>query len=154
MTDLAKVQRAINVLSFGKSPLTAEMVSNASKSSGVPVDFILTAGTLESHLGTAGRAVPTKNAFNLGNTDCGDYKPAVRNSCNSFKNDWESGLNAFTSLIRNCYFDEGEKITLETYIARDFRAVRCSVKGSRYMTDRMAKSKYLAKIGEVRKLLS
>jgi hypothetical protein len=125
------------------SPLNAEMIIETSQASGVPVDFILTVCHAESHCGTKGRAVQTKNPFNVGNTDAGDWKSVVCGRANWCLNSWAEGLAKFTALIKNCYFEEGEKITLTKYIDRDFRAVRCGIQGKRYMTDRNAAAKYL-----------
>ena len=124
------------------SPIPAVRWIELSQELNFPLDFLLTAGKIESHFGTRGRAVQTKNIFNVGNTDGGDYKAVKYNSFNSFNSSFEAGLIRYVDLIRNCYFFEGEEIRLKTFIQRDFRAVRCSQAGKRYMTDRLAKPKY------------
>jgi hypothetical protein len=124
------------------SPIPAARWIELSQELNFPLDFLLTAGKIESHFGTRGRAVRTKNIFNVGNTDGGDYKPVAHDSFNSFNDSFEKGLVRYAQLIRDCYFLENEKISLRTFIKRDFRAVRCSQAGKRYMTDRLAKQKY------------
>ena len=131
---------------FPNSPVTTQMIVDSSIKSGVPVDFILAVGHNESHLGTKGRAVQTKNPMNVGNTDAGDYKAVRCGVANNCLSDWQAGLDAFTSLISRCYFNEGEPIKLQTWIDRDFRAVRCNIAGKRYMTDRRATIKYQERI--------
>lgn len=136
-----QVQGYINKY-FPTTPITAQMIIDESNRSGVPVSFILAVGHNESHMGTKGRAVPTRNPFNVGNVTAGDNKPT---NCRQYSNclgSWEEGLQAFTSLITRCYFHEGEEVKLETWMSRDFRAVRCNVAGKRYMTDGKALGKY------------
>ena len=125
------------------SPLTGEMIVEASIANNFPVDFILTVCHAESHCGTKGRAVETRNPFNVGNTDFGDWKEVVCGIANWCLDDWATGLAKFINLIKGCYFEEGESISINTYMERDFRAVRCEVKSKRYMTDVNSKSKYL-----------
>jgi hypothetical protein len=86
--------------------------------------------------------VQTRNIFNVGNTDGGDYKAVRRDSFNSFNNSYEEGVVKLTKLIRDCYFYENERPDLKLFIERDFRAVRCLQVGKRYMSDRFAKYKY------------
>jgi hypothetical protein len=138
---------------FPTSPITAEMIFNQSAKSGVPADFILAVGHNESHMGTKGRAVQTKNPFNVGNTDAGDTKAVnCSTNYNNCLEGWQAGLDAFTSLITRCYFHEGEEIKLQTWIDRDFRAVRCNIAGKRYMTDTRAKIKYAERIQNLKQL--
>jgi hypothetical protein len=124
------------------SPIPAVRWIELSQELNFPLDFLLTAAKIESHFGTRGRAVKTKNIFNVGNTDGGDYKPVAHNEFNSFNSSFEAGLIRYAELIRNCYFFENEEISLKTFIQRDFRAVRCSQVGKRYMSDRLATPKY------------
>ena len=131
---------------FPYSPVTTEMIVRISDHYNIPVGFILAVGHNESHMGTKGRAVATMNPMNVGNTDAGDYKAVVCGVANNCLNDWEQGLNAFGTLIRDCYFHEGEEIKLDTWMARDFRAVRCGLEGKRYMTDWRALGKYQERI--------
>lgn len=143
--NIENVQKYINRY-FPKSPITAQMIMEASQKYNIPPGFILAVGHNESHLGTKGRAVATKNPFNVGNTDSGDYKAVKCGVANNCLNDWQAGLDAFTSLITRCYFNEGETIKLQTWVGRDFRAVRCNIAGKRYQTDTRAKIKYQERI--------
>jgi hypothetical protein len=137
---------------FPDTPVTAEMLANQSKKSKVPVGFILAAGHNESHMGTKGRAVETQNVFNVGNTDAGDYKPTVCGQASNCLSNWQQGLDAFTDLITKCYFNENEEIKLETWISRDFRAVRCDINGKRYMTNPNALNTYQERIKNLQHL--
>jgi hypothetical protein len=128
------------------------MIFNQSAKSGVPADFILAVGHNESHMGTKGRAVQTKNPMNVGNTDGGDYKTVRCGIYNNCLSDWQAGLDAFTSLITRCYFHEGEEIKLQTWIDRDFRAVRCNIAGKRYMSDTRAGIKYAERIQNLKQI--
>lgn len=139
---LAKIQTYLEAYT-PNSPISPELILRVAEQEKFPVSFLLVSGTLESHLGTYGRAVATKNVFNVGNTDCGDKKQANKiDGCSVFEDEWEKGFLSFTTLIKNCYFEENEKISLEKFIARDFRAVRCPQKGARYMTDKNATNQY------------
>jgi len=135
---------------FANSPITADMIVNTSQHFNIPVGFILAVGHNESHMGTRGRAVGTMNPMNVGNTDYGDYKDVVCGVANNCLSDWEAGLATFGKLIRDCYFNEGETINLQTWIDRDFRAVRCGLQGKRYMTDWLAKYKYQERINNLK----
>lgn len=143
-----KVQSVIDKYGRGKSPINAQQLIQASQKSGVPIDFMLVSGIQESNLGTAGRAVATRNIFNVGNTDGGDGKAAKRDKYNEFHDDWMSGINRFTSLITKQYFP-GKKPTLDAFIANDFRRPD----GARYMTNPKAKQAYISLANSVRKML-
>ncbi len=136
------VQSVTKLIAKYQSPISPDRWVELSQELNFPLNFLLASAHFESHFGTRGRAVKTKNIYNIGNTDGGDYKPVAHDKYNSFNDDFESGIINFASLIRNCYFYENEEIDLKTFIKRDFRAVRCSQKGKRYMSDRLAKIKY------------
>jgi hypothetical protein len=140
-----QIQAYINTY-FPYSPVTAEMIERVGTHYNIPAGFILAVGHNESHMGTKGRAVETMNPFNVGNTDGGDYKAVVCGVANNCLSGWEEGLNTFAKLISECYFYEGEEIKLDTWISRDFRAVRCGLEGKRYMTDWSALGKYQERI--------
>jgi hypothetical protein len=143
--NIENIQKYINRY-FPKSPISAQMIMEASQKYNIPPGFILAVGHNESHMGTKGRAVATRNPFNVGNTDSGDYKAVKCGVANNCLNSWQAGLDAFTSLISRCYFNDGEAIRLQTWVGRDFRAVRCNIAGKRYMTDYRAKIKYAERI--------
>jgi hypothetical protein len=84
--------------------------------------------------------------YNVGNTDAGDYLPVVCGVANNCLNSYEEGVYTYINLIKGCYFHENEEIKIETFIERDFRAVRCNIKGKRYMTDTRALTKYREKL--------
>ena len=131
------------------SPLTAQMIIDTADKFSIPDGFILAVGHNESHMGTKGRAVQTMNPFNVGNTDFGDGKIVTCGVANNCLNSWQQGLEQFASLITRCYFDEGETIHLETWVGRDFRAVRCNIAGKRYMTSQYVKVQYVERIANL-----
>lgn len=128
------------------TPLTADIIVKYADMYQIPDGFFLAVCHNESHCGTKGRAVPTKNPFNVGNVTAGDNKPT---NCQQYSNcldSFEEGVEKFAKLIKEKYFYENEKIGLETWISRDFRAVRGDVKGGRYMTDTQSLTKYQERI--------
>ena len=146
-----QIQAYINKY-FATSPVSAQMIFEASHKTKIPAGFILAVGHNESHMGTKGRAVQTQNPFNVGNVTAGDRLPT---DCSLFSNclsSWQEGLDSFTSLISRCYFNEGENINLQTWVDRDFKAVRCNIAGKRYMTDVGARGKYLERIKNLQEL--
>ena len=151
-TDQRHAIEAYRAKYFPNSPVTTDMIIKASEESGVPAGFILAVGHNESHMGTKGRAVATKNPFNVGNVTAGDNKPTNCNRFSNCLNDWQEGVNAFTSLITRCYFNEGEPIKLQTWIDRDFRAVRCNIAGKRYMTSNRVLPLYQERINNLKTL--
>lgn len=121
------------------------MILNTSKKYNLPVNIILGFGHLESHMGTKGRAVETKNPMNVGNTTAGDYKGVKCGVYNNCLSSWQEGLNQFARLITECYFNENEPREYKTLIDRNFIAQRCNIKGLRYMTDTRSVSKHREK---------
>lgn len=116
------------------SPVPSSKICEISEAENFPVDFLLVAGIAEGHFGTRGAATETLNIFNVGNTDCGDNRKRVDDGCSRFESSWVDSIYTYINLIRNCYFLEGEPISLDTFINRNFIAQRCDVKGLRYMT--------------------
>jgi hypothetical protein len=94
VNDPNKIQSIINKYGNGKSPFKASDYIEVSKSTGVPVELLLAQGIAESNLGTAGRAVTTKNVGNVGNTDSGAAE---------YRNSWLDGLYRQANLLRNEY---------------------------------------------------
>ena len=62
--DQSAIQDFIDKNSGGKSPVTSQDVMDVSAKYGVPVEFILAQGKLESSFGTKGRGSRTKNIYN------------------------------------------------------------------------------------------
>lgn len=129
-----------------QSPIAPETVLLVANQNNFPVSFMLAVGHNESHLGSKGRAVQTRNPMNVGNTDGGDYKAVKCGVYNNCLERFDTGLTIFVDLIKRCYFHENEEIKLSTFMKRDFRAVRCNVKGKRYMTDTKALIKYQERV--------
>ena len=127
------------------------MIVASSKRTGTPVDMYLIMGISESHLGTRGRAVATKNIYNVGNTDGGDGNSANDPrfaKYNSFQKDWVAGLDRFGHLIADKYFP-GTTPSMQQFIDNDFRMPN----GLRYMTSSQAKSNIISIKYEVDKML-
>jgi len=138
---VAKTQAYIDKYS-NNSPLTGEMLVKISEERNFPVSFMLAVAHNESHFGTKGRAVGTNNPYNVGNTDAGDYKAVQCGVANWCLESPEQGVHTFVDLISTRYFNEGEQISLQTWIDRDFRAVNGTIAGKRYQTDKQALVKY------------
>ena len=94
INDTAKIQGIIHKYGRGRSPLTASDYIEVSKSTGIPVELLLAQGIAESNLGTAGRAVRTKNVGNVGNTDSG---------AEEHRNSWKDGLYRQANLLKKEY---------------------------------------------------
>jgi hypothetical protein len=131
--------------------MNGENVLKVSQEYNIPVSIILAFAHNESHFGTKGRAVATNNPMNVGNTDYGDYKPVVCGVANNCLASIEDGLKVFAILLKNKYFYENEKPTLEILIERDFKAVRGDIKNKRYMTDKNAAQKYKQRLKDLEK---
>lgn len=70
---------------YPNSPVTGNMIANASAEYGVSWEMMVAIMAQDSSMGTAGKAVRTKNPGNVGNTDDG--------STQNF-NSWQEGVNA------------------------------------------------------------
>lgn len=133
---------------FPTSPVDPAELVNLAQTHNFPLDFILINGHLESHMCTAGRGAESNNCHNVNNTDAGDYKPTVCGQYTECLNNVYIGEIKFINLIKNCYMNENQLITLQTWLDQDFRVQRtvapfCNAsKGSRYMTDVKSLSKY------------
>lgn len=130
------------------SPMSIDELLELADKYQFPYDLLLISGHAESHLGTYGRGATSKNPWNVDNVTAGDYLPTVCGFLTRCLDTWDEGQIKYMELIRNCYMNENEQVTLQAFMDRDFRTVRqvapyCSAKvGSRYMTDKNAKFKY------------
>jgi YD repeat-containing protein len=132
--DPASVQKIIDKYSNGKSPLKAEDFIEVSNKYGVPLDLMLAQAIAESNIGTQGRAVRTKNIFNVGNTD--DGKENNQSS-------WKAGLENYAQLIKNEYATDPNNITTQDILNNDFTQPK---KGGRYAT-----AKYTPQVAKILK---
>lgn len=130
------------------------MLQKSSEKYKIPLDFYLTVGSLESNLGTKGRGKDSKNPYNIGNVTWADGLPTVCDLGTLCLDSWETGIDKFASLIYACYFEEGETITIDKWIERDFKAVRCNVKGKRYMTSNRTQQTYPPVLTDIRQILN
>lgn len=94
VSDPNKIQSIINKYGNGKSPFKASDYVEVSRQTGVPVELLLAQGIAESNLGTAGRAVRTKNVGNVGNTDSGAAE---------YRESWKDGLYRQANLLKKEY---------------------------------------------------
>lgn len=101
-----KVQAFIDRYSGGKSPLSADYFINLSEKYAIPLDLMLAQAAQESAFGTKGRAVRTKNMFNIGNFTPGDKYPAghpINEKNSTYMGDWERGAELYAKTIKNDY---------------------------------------------------
>ena len=162
--DIERVERVERVNSFiqGRyptSPLNGEMIISTSDSYSIPEGFLMSIFIQESSMGINGRAVGTKNPGNIGNTDAGDGKSVNCQAYNWCLGGWSVGTDLTGEYIGTCHFNEGEPISLEAWIDRDFRTVsnrgrlcRGVAIGSRYMTNpntNVAYARHLAMFSEL-----
>ena len=129
--DQSTIQGFIDKYSDNKSPVTAQDVMDVSAKYGVPVEFILAQGRLESNFGTKGRGARTKNIYNVGNVTAGDTM--AKDSTEQKKNskdmgDWVNGLESYADLMVRRYrpSDGDWNKLLEEFVNND---------GLRYATD-------------------
>jgi hypothetical protein len=147
-TDLVERTKAYFKNHFPTSPVDPEELVNLAQLHNFPLDFIILNGHLESHMCTKGRGADSNNCHNVNNTDAGDYKPTVCGQYTECLNNVYIGEVKFINLIKNCYMNENQLITLQAWLDQDFRIQRtvapyCNAsKGSRYMTDVKSLSKY------------
>lgn len=121
MIDPVKVQAYIDKMSGGKSPLNASFFIRLSEETQVPIQLILAQAAQESNFGTRGRAVRTKNMFNIGNYTEGDLYPPghPKNTMNSkFMNSWEKGAYAYANIVKRDYLkDKDMNELLNSYVS-------------------------------------
>lgn len=120
--DPSAVQAIIDKYSGGKSPLKAEDFIEVANKYGVPLDLMLAQAIGESNIGTKGRAVRSKNIFNVGNTDDGSTE---------YQNDWKAGLERYAKLLKNEYSVDG-KIDTNYLLSSDFTRPK---RGGKYAKD-------------------
>lgn len=121
--DPKEVQKIIDKYSGGKSPLKAEDFIEVANKYDVPLELMLAQAIQESNIGTKGRAVRTRNIFNVGNTDSG-----AENDMGNFK----SGLEAYARLIKSQYSVDG-KIDIQGLINSNFKRPKL---GDHYASDK------------------
>jgi len=133
-----------------KTLVTAKEWVDIAQANDFPLDFLIVQAHVESHGGTCGRAHKSNNVHNVNNTDRGDNMPVT--ICGVFTeclDNWLAGEQKFINLIKACYTKQGQQPSLADFINQDFRIQQtvkpyCSAKvGSRYMTDRNARAKYI-----------
>lgn len=138
---IAKTKEYIAKYQKSESPLDAEMLVKVAQKNNFPLDLILIQAHTESHFCTNGRAVQTKNCWNIGNVDAGDTKATdCQDGTSICLNDYEKGLGLYIYYMTSCHFHEGEKITTQKFFDRNFSIIRkgskiCGQIGARYATD-------------------
>ena len=147
---IAKTKEYIAKYSQKKVVLDAEMVVNFAQKKQFPLDLILVQAQVESNFCTLGRAVQSKQCWNIGAFDEGDTKPtSCVDGLTICQNSYLEGLELYQNFMVNCHFHEGEKPTLQRFIDRDFRQVRtgsgiCGGIGKRYATAPDYRSKIIS----------
>ena len=122
---IVKTKEYITKYSKNKVVLDAEMVVNFAQNKQFPLDLILVQAQVESNFCTAGRAVQSKQCWNIGAFDTGDTKPtSCVDGLTICQNSYLEGLELYQNFMVNCHFHEGEKATIQRFIDRDFRQVR------------------------------
>ena len=129
--DQSTIQGFIDKHSDGKSPITAQDVMDVSAKYGVPVEFILAQGRLESNFGTKGRGARTNNIYNVGNVTAGDSMAKDSTEQKKYSKDmgdWINGLESYADLMARKYrpSDGDWNKLLEEFVNND---------GNRYATD-------------------
>jgi flagellum-specific peptidoglycan hydrolase FlgJ len=145
-----KIQSYIDARTSGKAPVSAKDFISISKETGVPVDLMLAQAVQESNIGTIGRAVATKNIFNVGNITAGDKSAAKMDGNSEFQNDWVSGIKRYADVIKNEYFKKDESISADKIISNDFvRPI-----GGRYAEDPNYTTTIKSILGTIRKKIN
>ena len=129
--DQSTIQGFIDKYSDNKSPVTAQDVMDVSAKYGVPVEFILAQGRLESNFGTKGRGARTKNIYNVGNVTAGDTMAKDSTEQKKYSKDmgdWVNGLESYADLMARKYrpSDGDWNKLLEEFVNND---------GNRYAAD-------------------
>ena len=144
-----EIQSYIDKYSDGKSPITSQDVIDVSAKYGVPVEFILAQGRLESQFGTKGRGARTKNIYNVGNYTSGDTMrkdSAEQKAVSREMTDWVGGLEAYARLLQEDYMPEDgnwNRLVDNKFVNKD---------GNRYATDEKYESKLKDIISGIYKL--
>jgi flagellum-specific peptidoglycan hydrolase FlgJ len=123
-TNPQQIQKIIDKYSNGKAPLKAEDFIEVANKYNVPLDLMLAQAIQESNIGTKGRAVRTKNIFNIGNTDDGTA---------NYKGSWKSGLESYAKTISNEYIGKGNTASTQDLLSRGMTRVK---DGKRYASDK------------------
>lgn len=138
---ITKTKEYIQKYSKGEVVLEAEMVVNFAQKTNFPLDLILVQAHAESHFCTIGRAVQSKQCWNIGAFDEGDTKPtSCVDNLTICQNSYLEGLELYQNFMVNCHFHEKEIVSTQKFFDRDFRQVRqgskiCGGVGKRYATD-------------------
>ena len=131
-TDSGLEARLNRLLKKYNAPLTAKDFMDVSQQTGVSIDALVTQALIESHFGTKGRAVKTRNPLNYGNDDAGN---------NKFFSSFREGLLFAAQKLKEDFFFS----TPEDFINRGFMG-RYGI----YATDPAYKRKYQSALQRVR----
>lgn len=109
--SVERVQAIIDKFSGGKSPLKAQDFIKVAIEEKVPLDLMLAQAAAESGFGTKGRAVRTKNVFNIGNYTQGDQlskDDPLMDRYSTYMPTWMDGLKAYARNMRSNYLTRGK----------------------------------------------
>jgi hypothetical protein len=146
---IAKTKEYIAKYSQNKVVLDAEMIANFAQKKQFPLDLILVQAQVESNFCTLGRAVQSKQCWNIGAFDAGDTKPtSCADGLTICQNSYLEGLELYQNFMVNCHFHEGEKPTIQKFVDRNFLIIRqgssiCGPIGARYATDKNYRQKII-----------
>jgi flagellum-specific peptidoglycan hydrolase FlgJ len=127
-----EIQSYIEKYSDGKSPITAQDVIDVSAKYGIPVEFILAQGRLESNFGTKGRAARTNNIYNIANYTSGDTMlkdSAEQKAVSREMSGWVEGLEVYARELQKNYMPKDgnwNKLLDDEFVNKD---------GNRYAED-------------------
>jgi hypothetical protein len=91
MKDIADIDAYIALKSEG-SPLTGQMILDSAKIHDVDISLMMAIMELDSHFGTLGKAVSTKNPGNVGNDDDGNIRTY---------DSWQEGVTAVSDWLND-----------------------------------------------------
>lgn len=146
---IEKTKNYIAKYSKSDSVLDAEMLVNFAQNKNFPLDLIIVQAQIESNFCTNGRAVISKQCWNIGAFDGGDTKQTnCSDGLTICQNSYLEGLELYHKFMVDCNFQTGEKATIQKFIDRDFRQVRegskiCGGIGKRYATDSNYRTKFI-----------
>lgn len=116
-----KAQEYITKYQMGISPLTGSLVVDISERYNIEPALVLVMAHKESHFGTNGRAVETRNIMNVGNFDCGDTRAASNDGCSKFMASYQAGVEHWANYVTQCYGEPGKTLNLARMYSINFR---------------------------------
>ena len=129
--------------------VSAELIVNIAKENKFPLDLLLIQGHIESNWCTKGRATTSNMCINVGAYDRGDTIPTTCHDGTTWcVSDYAIGLQIYIDIMKGCWFKPNQAITIDNFIANDFRIQqrgdnRCGEVGARYATSPAYKTHFI-----------